>query len=89
MPILTEKLLRPESEPQVLGVQGDLKKQNGYAFDDRGGSRAASLCQRTAAYTISALMHRSTSDKETQVTLLYGQNEPTTTGVVESLSAPR
>ena len=80
----TEKLLPPDSEPQVLGVQGDLKKQSGYAFDERGGSRAASFCQRTAAYTVSAVVHRSMIDKETQVTLLYSQNEPTTPGVVES-----
>ncbi len=70
----TNRLLPPDSEPQALGVQGDLKKQSGCVVDERSGSHAATFCQRTSGYSVTAFVHRSAQDTRTQITLVCGQN---------------
>lgn len=70
----TERLLPPDSKPQAVGVEGDLKKQSGYSIQERQGISTATFSQRTSACTVSASISRGVQDKVTAVTLIYGQN---------------
>jgi len=67
-------LLQPGVNPQVLGIEEDLKKQSGYSIEERKNFSAATFSQRTSEYTISVAVNRGALDKTTAVTLIYGQN---------------